>query len=231
MVLPVGGFFPIPLAMMIPFMATQSLVMGEAFGKAFQFGKRKISAMSNDEFNKLDIETVASEMFASYKNIEIDLKQSISDSSDFQNHIFSQLILLGPNLIKALSGAVLQDTQEKIEEALPKPDETAADVFKETPTPTPETDFKPIVSDQVGDPYKQDVFRNIWQQIAFGIGAEDAKAIAIVKQSFYVSFDPVRVRTLVIKSITYIQGSQKQITGDAGEFSGFYNQYRIVYHL
>ncbi len=114
MVLPVGGFFPIPLAMMIPFMATQSLVMGEAFGKAFQFGKRKISAMSNDEFNELKIEKVASEMFQSYKNILPELKQSIADSSDFQNHIFAQLILLGPNLIKALGGAVLTDIAEKV---------------------------------------------------------------------------------------------------------------------
>ncbi len=119
MVLPVGGFFPIPLAMMIPFMATQSLVMGEAFGKAFQFGKRKMSAMSNDEFNKLKIEDVASEMFKSYKNILPELKTSIADSADFQNHIFAQLILLGPNLIKALGGAVLTDIAEKV---APTPD-------------------------------------------------------------------------------------------------------------
>ncbi len=37
-------------------MATQSMVMGDAFGQAFQYGKRKISAMSNEEFNKTTME-------------------------------------------------------------------------------------------------------------------------------------------------------------------------------
>ncbi len=119
-------------------MATQSLIMGESFGKGFQFGKRKISAMSNEEFNALKIENVASEMFASYKNILPELKQSIADSSDFQNHIFAQLILLGPNLIKALSGALLT----KIDEVVPDvTKETAADIYKETPDKT--QDFIP----------------------------------------------------------------------------------------
>ncbi len=34
-------------------MAGQSFAMGEAFGKGFQFGKRKISSMTNEDFNKL----------------------------------------------------------------------------------------------------------------------------------------------------------------------------------
>ncbi len=34
-------------------MAGQSFAMGEAFGKGFQFGKRKISSMTNEQFNKL----------------------------------------------------------------------------------------------------------------------------------------------------------------------------------
>ncbi len=88
----IGGFMPIPLAMMIPFMATQSLVMGESFGKAFQFGKRKISAMDNETFNKLTIEQVASEMFKSYQNILPDLKQSMRDSSQLQSDIIGQIL-------------------------------------------------------------------------------------------------------------------------------------------
>ncbi len=88
----IGGFMPIPLAMMIPFMATQSLVMGESFGKAFQFGKRKMSAMDNESFNKLTIEQVASEMFRSYQNILPDLKQSMRDSSKLQSDIIGQIL-------------------------------------------------------------------------------------------------------------------------------------------
>ncbi len=77
MVLPIGGFMPIPLAMMIPFMATQSLVMGHAFGEAFQYGKRKISAMGNEEFNKLKLEDLAANMFESYKIIIPDYKHQL----------------------------------------------------------------------------------------------------------------------------------------------------------
>ncbi len=52
-VLPIGFFAPLPLPMMIPFMGIQSAVMAEQFGTLFQYGKRRISAMSNEEFNKL----------------------------------------------------------------------------------------------------------------------------------------------------------------------------------
>ncbi len=49
----VSGFLPVPLPMMIPFMGAQSLVIGKMFGEGFQYGKRKISAMPNEEFNAL----------------------------------------------------------------------------------------------------------------------------------------------------------------------------------
>ncbi len=60
MVLPVSGFLPVPLPMMIPFMGAQSLVIGKMFGEGFQYGKRKISAMPNAEFNKLTFEDMMS---------------------------------------------------------------------------------------------------------------------------------------------------------------------------
>ncbi len=104
MALPIGGFMPIPLALMIPFMATQSLVMGEAFGTAFQYGKRRISAMSNEDFNKLTIEEVASQMFKSYENIIPELKQSIKKSTQFQNFIFATLLDMPRGLLAELFG-------------------------------------------------------------------------------------------------------------------------------
>ncbi len=70
MVLPVSGFLPVPLPMMIPFMGAQSLVIGKMFGEGFQYGKRKISAMSNEEFNKLTFEDMMS-------NARTELKASI----------------------------------------------------------------------------------------------------------------------------------------------------------
>ncbi len=60
MVLPISGFLPVPLPMMIPFMGAQSLVIGKMFGEGFQYGKRKISAMPNEEFNKLTFEAMMS---------------------------------------------------------------------------------------------------------------------------------------------------------------------------
>ncbi len=60
MVFPVSGFLPVPLPMMIPFMGAQSLVIGKMFGEGFQYGKRKISAMPNEEFNKLTFEKMMS---------------------------------------------------------------------------------------------------------------------------------------------------------------------------
>ncbi len=60
MVLPISGFLPVPLPMMIPFMGAQSLVIGKMFGEGFQYGKRKISAMPNDEFNALTFQKMMS---------------------------------------------------------------------------------------------------------------------------------------------------------------------------
>ncbi len=60
MVLPVSGFLPVPLPMMIPFMGAQSLVIGKMFGEGFQYGKRKISAMPNEQFNKLTFDDMMS---------------------------------------------------------------------------------------------------------------------------------------------------------------------------
>ncbi len=78
MVLPVSGFLPVPLPMMIPFMGAQSLVIGKMFGEGFQYGKRKISAMPNEEFNKLTFEGMMSnarkEMIASIPTMQAALK-------------------------------------------------------------------------------------------------------------------------------------------------------------
>jgi len=74
----VSGFLPVPLPMMIPFMGAQSLVIGKMFGEGFQYGKRKISAMPNDEFNKLTFQDMMSnarsEMQASIPTMQAALR-------------------------------------------------------------------------------------------------------------------------------------------------------------
>ncbi len=96
--LPVGGFMPIPLAMMIPFMATQSLIMGDAFGKGYQFGKRRISSLTNEEFNKLNISDLISQMTQDFKTAIPHLEQSISDSSELQSRIIREMLLIIPKM-------------------------------------------------------------------------------------------------------------------------------------
>lgn len=146
MVLPIGGFMPIPLALMIPFMFMQSVMMGYGFGTGFQYSKRKISAMSNEEFNATTMKNESQKMFQAYKEIIPDLKQSITDSKELQSTVLAQMIDIPRQLLEDLfgggsptsipptgTGPVIQDPRGK----------TAADVFAETPEKTSDNDFKP----------------------------------------------------------------------------------------
>ncbi len=151
-VLPIGFFSPLPLAMMIPFMATQSLAMGEAFGKSFQYGKRKISSMSNEEFNKYTFQNMMDEQTANIKMIVPKLSQQMSDSFQLQVHIFDEMIKLIPaffeSLMKALAPLSDQFSQfgttpfnqqvpppsgGTLVSASPPPDITLIENFPETP--------------------------------------------------------------------------------------------------
>ncbi len=65
MSLPIGFFSPLPLPIMVPFMFMQSAAMALGFGSFFQYGKRRISSMSNDEFNKLTPEALTANLMSS----------------------------------------------------------------------------------------------------------------------------------------------------------------------
>ncbi len=105
---------PIPLAMMIPFMAVQSMVMGDAFGRSYQYGKRKISAMTNEEFNAYDKLSMAQEIFTDYKNIIPELKKSIQDSTELQATIVSEMLQLVPKIASSLFGDVIDTAKDII---------------------------------------------------------------------------------------------------------------------
>lgn len=49
----IGGFSPLPLAVMAPFMAYQSAELAYAFGLNYESGKRDIKKMGNKEYNAL----------------------------------------------------------------------------------------------------------------------------------------------------------------------------------
>ncbi len=72
-------------------MAGQSLMMGDAFGKGFQYGKRKISSMSNEEFNALTPDDLARAIVTDYTAIIQQMKPAFEDSRAFQSLILQEL--------------------------------------------------------------------------------------------------------------------------------------------
>jgi len=69
---------PLPLPIMIPFMMWQSAAIAAGFGTYFQYAKRRISAMSNEEFNASNPHDLVNAMYdeliqampSSFKKIE-----------------------------------------------------------------------------------------------------------------------------------------------------------------
>ncbi len=103
----IGFFAPLPLAMMIPFMSAQSMMMGLAFGESYQYGKRKISAMSNEEFNAFTPEMLGKTLVTDYNAIIPNVTQTMAQSKDFQIEIFKmmgEIILLIPETIAQFFG-------------------------------------------------------------------------------------------------------------------------------
>ncbi len=59
---------PLPLPIMIPFMMWQSAAIAAGFGTYFQYAKRKISALSNEEFNAARPSDLVNELFDDIMN-------------------------------------------------------------------------------------------------------------------------------------------------------------------
>ncbi len=91
-ILPIGFFAPLPLAIMIPFMAAQSFAMGHAFGTSFQYGKRKISSMTNEEFNALSATDLHGELQADIRAMIPNMNQSFKTMEQFQLDIISSMV-------------------------------------------------------------------------------------------------------------------------------------------
>jgi len=106
MVLPIGFFSPLPLAMMIPFMATQSLLMMYAAGSGWQFGKRKISAKTNDEIDAMSLSDLMKEQTLNLNAIIPDLHQQMADSYALQIDIFQEMIKIIPAFFESLMRAL-----------------------------------------------------------------------------------------------------------------------------
>ncbi len=92
MSLPIGFFTPLPLPIMIPFMFMQSAAMALAFGSNFQYGKRKISAMSNEDFNKM-----------SALDMNIDLANTVNDMVPTVEQSFKQMEKMNITILDSMA--------------------------------------------------------------------------------------------------------------------------------
>ncbi len=89
-------------------MAGQSFAMGEAFGKGFQYGKRRISAMDNKEFNKMSAKDHFVETTADIKSMIPEMKQAMSSFAFLQQDIIKELL----GYIKDTTGTVIEEIHE-----------------------------------------------------------------------------------------------------------------------
>ena len=85
-------FAPLPLALMIPFMAAQSFAMGEAFGKGFQSGKRRVSSMTNEKFNATTQAQLFKETTADINAMIPAMKAQMKTFTFLQSDIIQELI-------------------------------------------------------------------------------------------------------------------------------------------
>ncbi len=108
----VGLFAPLPLAIMIPFMTAQSAAMAQAFGTFYQYGKRKISAMTNEEFNKETPQHLFEELTADISGMIPNMKTSFADMNDLQNTIIREISAIIPQLPKEITAGLAQGTAD-----------------------------------------------------------------------------------------------------------------------
>ncbi len=103
MPLPIGFFMPLPLPIMIPFMMWQSAAIAAGFGTYFQFAKRRVSAMSNEEFNKADPHELVNSM---YEDIVKQIPSSFSKVDSLTPVMLQSMNVMLDQAVKWLQGAI-----------------------------------------------------------------------------------------------------------------------------
>ncbi len=87
---PLSGFTAVPNPQMLAFMGAQSFIMMYQAGEGWQYGKRKISAMSNDDFNRLTPERLLQNQAATLRNSLETIKKSMNDMTPMIRTIIQQ---------------------------------------------------------------------------------------------------------------------------------------------
>ncbi len=104
---PISGFTAIPNPQMLAFMPIQSYLMMYFAGSGWQYGKRRISAMSNEDFNKLTPERLLEQHSDELKRIMPTLEKSLNDVTPLVKILIEQY----GDFIKAALAAVPQAIQ------------------------------------------------------------------------------------------------------------------------
>lgn len=73
-------------------MTAQSLMMMLGAGRAWQYGKRDISAKSNEEFNKYTPQDMIEETFADIREMIPTLKENMEDMKELQRFIITEMV-------------------------------------------------------------------------------------------------------------------------------------------
>ncbi len=122
MPLPIGFFMPLPLPIMIPFMMWQSAAIAAGFGTYFQFAKRRVSAMSNEEFNAAEPHQLVNSM---YNDIVQQIPSSFAKVDSLTPVMLQSMNTMLDQAVKWLQGAITGNifgTPNPVNETLPELD-------------------------------------------------------------------------------------------------------------
>ncbi len=190
-------------------MGIQSAVMAKQFGENFQYGKRRISAMSNEEFNKLTPKMIQDNANAELKAMIPSMEESVREMRVFQTFLIREFLKTLNDAIKAGFGELFginQDTLSNIEHYLhghggghdgttpePEPEPTPTtpsgdDPDKPSPpTEVPTTGFKYSVTYSYGDDNSKQ-YTATDKIIGKAKAVDHAVAIVLSLNKYYVDF-------------------------------------------
>ncbi len=110
----IGFFAPLPVPLMIPFMAVQSAAMMYQAGANWQFGKRKISAMTNEEFNPMTFNDLMIKNNADLVRAIPTMEQAIKQFTPLMSTIIHEFANYINEASKALPDFIQQATQSTV---------------------------------------------------------------------------------------------------------------------
>ncbi len=238
MVLPIGFFAPLPLPMMIPFMGIQSAVMAEQFGTLFQYGKRRISAMSNEEFNKLTPEILQERMTRQIEGMIPEMEKQIQAMSPLVKIIlkeFGNYILLAGEAIAEGVGSLIPPPGEAVVTGGVVSDPAgvlASDVFKTTTDvdmfDVNRTGIKPSNQVPRSEWSAMNVYHDVWTSVVV-VGAWD---VARDKQAMTLFFGMIGkdAAHVVIQKTEVIHQSQS-LTGGVNNEVSMSSKHRFIFYI